>query len=180
LAYYLFARFSDMALLTQADFSFELEPQPHLVVRLTGGKTDSKNLGFQRYVAANEEHSQYCPVRLTRQFFELLGAQHTGFLVCRTQTGSGGSLRFDGSHSLSYTTALQDFRFLLHKLGYHPDHFSEHSAKRGAVTDSAAAGLDSSSMKKVVGWSSSSMPDLYTDWPLQHYLSCSAKLHLKN
>jgi hypothetical protein len=108
----------------------------------------------------------------------LLGDAHTGFLVCRTQTGTVGTLRFDDRHSLSYTTALQDFRFLLQKLGYDPNLYAEHSARRGAATESAAAGVNNDSLKKIVGWSSSSMPLLYTDWPRERYLSCSAKLHL--
>jgi len=63
MSYYLFARFSDMASLSKADFTFETDPQPHLTVLLRGGKTDTRHRGFLRYVSANADHPDYCPVQ---------------------------------------------------------------------------------------------------------------------
>jgi hypothetical protein len=40
-------------------------PEPHLRVVLRGGKTDTDNQGFIRYVSPNSAEPLYCPVRLT-------------------------------------------------------------------------------------------------------------------
>jgi hypothetical protein len=108
-------------------------------VTLLGGKTDQLHQGFLRYVCSNLVHPQYCPVRLTRLFFGLLGPRHAGYLVARSQTGPSG-LFLDGRYQLTYSRARSDLRELLRHLGYNPDSYCEHSARRGAVTSSAEAG----------------------------------------
>jgi hypothetical protein len=68
---------------------------------------------------------------------------------------------------------------VLSRLGYDPEQYAEHSARRGAATESSAAGLDQGALQKVVGWRSSAMPALYTDWTPQDYLSCSSQLQTR-
>jgi hypothetical protein len=115
-------------------------------------------------------------VQLTRRFFAVLGDDFSGYVVCRTATDTKGGLRLDGRFRLSYGTALQDLRTLLRHLGYEPGIFAEHSARRGAATDSSAAGLTSNDLQKIVGWRSASMPAVYTDWCPEMFLKCSDKL----
>jgi hypothetical protein len=178
LAYYLFARFDDMARLKRCDLEFAELPHLHLKVCLRGGKTDTSNQGFIRFVSGNFQNPLYCPVRLTRLYLTRIGSTHQGFLVARTQTSTNRQLIIDGQHRLAYSRARSDFRQLLSTLGFNPDDFCEHSPKRGAVTDSSNAGLDNDTLQDIVGWKSHLMPKIYNDRSTQHYLSCSAKLHL--
>jgi hypothetical protein len=87
-------------------------------------------------------------------------------------------LKYDGRYPLSYGTAAGDLKSLLIALNLDPNLYKEHSARRGAATASSAAGIEASSLQKIVGWKSSAMPALYTEWPVERYLSCSSKLHL--
>jgi len=178
LAYHIFGRFSDVAALTRADFSFPVEPRPHMTVRLRGGKTDLRNRGSVRFVSANCCNPKYCMVSLTRRYFDRLGESHVGFLVGRTQTGPNKTLYLDGRHRLSYSTALKEFRLLLAKIGCNPVEYAEHSAKRGAATAASEAGVDETTLSRFAGWSTRTMPALYTDWPASRHLDVSDKLGL--
>ncbi len=178
LAYYLFARFDDMSRLKHCDLEFAEAPHLHLKVCLRGGKTDKFNQGFIRFVSGNLQNPLYCPVRLTCLYLTRIGSTHQGFLVARTQTSSNRQIILDGRHRLAYSRARSDFRQLLSILGFNPDDFCEHSPKRGAVTDSSNAGLDNETLQDIVGWKSHLMPKIYNDRSTQHYLTCSAKLHL--
>jgi hypothetical protein len=169
-----------MSLLLQVShFEFSDSPQPHLCVLLVGGKTDRDGKGFRRYVAANVAAPGHCPVQLTRQYFALLGPDPSGYPVCRTASCAGGGLRLDSRFQLSYGTAVHDLRVLLTRLGYPPDLYAEHSARRGATTESAAAGLSTDSLQKVVGWRNAAMPALYTDWRPEQFLECSSLLQTR-
>jgi hypothetical protein len=158
------------------DLTFCETPAPHLRVSLYGGKTDTTNQGFTRYVSANLQDLQACPVRLTRLYLARLGDSHAGYVVCRTQTSAGLVLAPDGRHRLSYGRARSDLQTLLSSLGYDPNSFSEQSARRGAVTAASNAGINHDTLQDIVGWKSTSMPAVYTDRSVSHYLSCSTKL----
>jgi hypothetical protein len=178
MAYFLFARFDDVSRLQHLDLTVETSPAPHLRVHLSGGKTDQDSQGFWRYVSPNNENPDLCPVCLTSLYLHRIGADHSGYLVARTQLAAGRRLVLDGRYHLPYSRARQDFRTLLTTLGLDPNKYSEHSARRGAVTSASNAGLSNETLQDLVGWKSSAMPQLYTDCSLLHYLSCSAKLAL--
>ena len=153
-------------------------PEPHLRVILRGGKTDTDNQGFIRYVSPNSVEPLYCPVRLTELYLRRIGPAHSGFLVARTQTAAGRRLCLDGRYRLPYSRARSDLQDLLTAVGLPLDECSEHSARRGAVTKAADSGLTYDSIQSLVGWKSAQMPKLYTDRSIRHYLSCSSKLQL--
>jgi len=178
LAYFLFARFDDVSRLRRSDLTFPDKPVPHLRVHLSGGKTDRDGQGFWRFVSPNAENPRFCPVRLTSLYLTRLGSDHTGYLVARTQFAAGHCLILDGRYRLSYGRARQDFRELLGAMGLDPDLFTEHSARRGAVTTASNAGLSDDVLQDLVGWKSATMPKLYNDRSVLHYLSCSSKLAL--
>jgi hypothetical protein len=167
MAYFLFARFDDVSWLQHLDLTVESSPAPHLRVHLSGGKTDQDGQGFWRYVSPNNENPDLCPVCLTSLYLRRIGADHSGYLVARTQLAAGRCLVLDGHYRLPYSRARQDFRTLLTT-----------SARRGAVTSASNAGLSNETLQDLVGWKSSTMPQLYTDRSLLHYRSCSAKLAL--
>jgi hypothetical protein len=178
MAYFLFARFDDVSRLRRSDLTIESSPTLHLRVHLSGGKTDQGGQGFWRYVSPNSENLDLCPVRLTSLYLLRLGADPSGYLVARTQLTTGRHLILDGRYRLPYSHARQDFRNLLTALGLDPNKYSEHSARRGAVTSASNAGLSNKTLQDLVGWKSSNMLKLYFDRSLLHYLSCSAKLAL--
>jgi len=175
-AFHLFGRFDDVSRLTPSDLSFPETPRPHMTVRLIGGKTDNLNRGFVRYVSCNSQNPRYCPVQLTLDYLAFLGPGYSGYLVARSQTAPNRKLCLDGRHRLSYANALRNFRFLLQALGYDPKEYAEHSPKRGAATAASEAGIDEAAMSHFAGWSTRTMPALYTDWPPARYLAVSDQL----
>jgi hypothetical protein len=176
MAYFLFARFDDISRLRRSDLTIESSPTPHLRVHLSGGKTDRGGQGFWRYVSPNSENLDLCPVRLTSLYLLRLGADHSGYLVARTQLVAGRHLVLDGRYRLPYSRARQDFRTLLTTLGLDPNKYSKHSARRGAVTSASNA---ASRMRLSRIWSAGRVPLCRNCIPTAHcYTTCLALLNL--
>jgi hypothetical protein len=147
-----------------------------MTVSLNGGKTDHLNRGFVCYVSCNSQDPRYCPVQLTLDYLAFLGPGYSGYLVARSKTAPNRKLFLNGHHRLSYANALCDFPFLLQALGYDPKESTEHSPNHGAATAASEAGIDEAAMSCFAGWSTRTMPALYTDWPPARYLAVSDQL----
>ncbi len=129
-------------------------------------------------ISSNLDVPRYCPVVLTRLYLRRLGSSYLtdrseSYLVPRTQRRPGGLLEADGTHSLSYTTAMEDFRSLLTKLGYCASRFTEHSGKRGGATTAAERGMSEADLQRFGGWRSRAMAVKYTDASIDRRLKLS-------
>ena len=138
--------------------------------------------GGTRLVASNTREPLYCPVRLTGLYFNRLGGSYScsrydGFLVPRTRRGLDIRLEADGRFPLGYTTAKEDLRNLLAKLGYDSARFTEHSGKRGGATTAAERGMASDDLQRLGGWRSRGMAAKYTDASAEKRLKLSSLLH---
>jgi hypothetical protein len=123
-------------------------------------------------VAAYPDEERYCPLSLTRSYFQFLGSDFSGFLVpaCRPD------LRPDPLKSVSYPGALDDLRNLLDDLGYDGKLFGEHSGKRGGSTQAVENGMDLETLKRLGGWRSCAMPAKYVDLGLKSRIKMSQTL----
>ncbi len=176
MAYFLFACFDDVSRLQRLDLTVESSPAPHLRVHLSGGKTDQDGQGFWHYVSPNNENPDLCPVRLTSLYLRRIGADHSGYLVARTQLAAGRRLVLDGRYRLPYSCTRQDFRTLLTTLGLDPNKYSKHSARRGAVT-SASNAASRTRLSRI--WSAGRVPLCRNCTPPAHcYTTCLALLSL--
>jgi len=82
----------------------------------------------------------------------------------------------DGSRQLGYTTAMEDLRSLLSRLGYNSALFSEHSGKRGGATTAAERGMSDQDLRRFGGWRSQGMATKYTDVSTEKRLKLSEML----
>ena len=170
--FYTLGRFSDIIKLQRTDVRFGALPSPHLRVLFKGGKNDQYSEGAERIIAAFPEEKRYCPVDLTRNYFQFLGAGHTGFLVPACHP----NLTPDPSRSVPYSGALDDLRKLLNELGYDGRLFGEHSGKRGGATQAVENGMDLETLKRLGGWRSPAMPAKYVDLAIPSRIEISKKM----
>jgi hypothetical protein len=134
--------------------------------------------GGQRLISSNLQHPRYCPVLLTRLYFRRLGDScltdsSNSYLVPRTQRQTSGHLVADCSRPLSYSTAMEDLRSLLTKLGYCASLYTEHSGKRGGATTAAERGMSEADLQRLGGWKSRAMAAKYTDASVERRLKMS-------
>ena len=170
--FYTLGRFSDIIKLQRNDVRFGALPSPHLRVLFKGGKNDQYSEGAERIIAAFPEEKRYCPLGLTRNYFQYLGAGHTGFLV----PACCPDLTPDPSKSVPYSGALDDLRKLLNELGYDGKLFGEHSGKRGGATQAVENGMDLETLKRLGGWRSPAMPAKYVDLAIPSRIEISKKM----
>jgi hypothetical protein len=170
--FYTLGRFNDIVRLQRADVRFGDLPSLHLKVLFKGGKNDQYSEGAERIVAAYPDEDRYCPVSLTRNYFQFLGSEFTGFLVpaCRP------NLLPDPLKPLPYSGALDDLRRLLNELGYDGKLFGEHSGKRGGSTQAVENGMDLETLKRLGGWRSPAMPAKYVDLAVTSRIQMSKKM----
>ena len=173
--FYTLGRFDDIIRLRHDSVFIRFEPQPHLLVKFMGGKTDIFSEGSERIICGHCPPSLYCPVKLTELYFRRLGHDYAGYLVPRTRS-IPGTVVADPDHPVSYTTALQDLRDLLAQLGCNPTDYGEHSGKRGGATAAAASGISADSLQRLGQWKSNRMPLKYTDLDTANRLRLSSFL----
>jgi hypothetical protein len=129
-------------------------------------------------VSSNSENPKWCPVRLTRLYLRRLGEDYVrgdsdNFLIPRTKKGKDGQLTTDGTRTLSYTTAMEDLRSLLAKLGHDSSKYTEHSGKRGGATTAAERGMTENELQRFGAWRSQGMAAKYTNLSLEKRLKMS-------
>ncbi|EFX70264.1 hypothetical protein DAPPUDRAFT_112895 [Daphnia pulex] len=135
LEYHTLGRFSDIVKLKRQDVIYESSTSPHLKIIFKGGKNDQYSEGSERVVAAHPD-SQFCPVKLTINYFQFLGPSYVGYLVpsCTPQN------KPNPEKAVHYSGALSDLKKLLTSLGYDSSLYGEHSGKRGGAISAAANG----------------------------------------
>ena len=168
-------RFDDIVHLRRHAVTILLEPKPHLLVHFMGGKTDIFSEGSERLVCSHTPSDHYCPVHLTEMYFLRLGVTYLGYLVPRTKLISG-VLVADPNQPLSYTTALEDLRDILTRLGLDASEYGEHSGKRGGATAAAASGMPVEELQRLGGWRSTRMPSVNTDLDTTSHLQRASAL----
>ena len=174
--FYTLGRFDDVVRLRRDAVFICFEPQPHLVVKFVGGKSDLFSEGSERVVCGHNPPSCYCPVKLTELYFRKLGHDYSGYLVPRSRSVPG-SVVADPEHPVSYTTALQDLRELLTQLGCNSSEYGEHSGKRGGASAAAASGISADALQRLGQWRSTRMPLKYTDLDTSNRLKLSSYLN---
>jgi hypothetical protein len=165
-------RSSDIVKLCRNDVRFGNVPSPHLRVLFKGGKNDQYSEGSERVVAAFIDEERYCPVNLTRNYFQFLGSGFSGYLV----PASRPNFLPDPSKSVPYNGALEDLRRLLDDLGHDGKLFGEHSGKRGGSTQAAENGMDMETLKRLGGWRSTAMPSKYVDLAINSRIQLSRRM----
>ena len=171
LEYHTLGRFSDIIKLKRGDVVYDPLPSPHLRVLFKGGKNDQYSEGGERVVASNSD-ANYCPVRLTLNYFQFLGPNYVGYLVpsCNAKNAP------NPEKPVQYSTALSDLKKLLTLLGYDASLYGEHSGKRGGATTVAANGATDQQLKRMGGWRSDAIPAKYVDLSVSTRLSMSRLL----
>ena len=100
-------------------------------------------------------------------------------MVPRVRCSKDGVQNAEPHQKLSYTTAAEDFKFLLKTVGIPPGHYTEHSGKRGAATLAADMGMSTDDLQRMGGWSSRNMAAKYTDMSVAKRLSLAEHLQGK-
>jgi len=178
--YHTLARFSDVAPLRTSDLHFFEMPKLHLKVTFRGGKTDIFKEGSERVLSSNPDNPKYCPVRITQLYLRFLGPDYSGTLLPRCIGGARqGRKHPDPARTLSRTTALEDFRDILTKLGYNAALYSEHSGRRGGATTAANLGMPADDLQRLGGWRSRQTAAKYTELNINKRLSMSDFLNKK-
>ena len=147
-------------------------PHPTYGYSLKGAKNDQYSEGSERIVAAFLDEERYCPVNLTRNYFQFLGSGFSGYLV----PASRPNFLPDPSKSVPYTGALEDLRRLLDDLGHDGKLFGEHSGKCGGSTQAAENGMDMETLKRLGGWRSTAMPAKYVDLAINSRIELSRRM----
>ncbi len=178
--YHTLARFSDVAPLKTSDLHFFKMPKLHLKVTFRGGKTDIFKEGSERILSSNPVNPKYCPVQITQLYLEFLGRDYSGTLLPRCLGGARQGRRYpDPACTLSRTTAVEDFRDILTKLGYNAALYSEHSGRRGGATTAANLGMPADDLQRLGGWRSRQTAAKYADLNINKRLSMSDFLNKK-
>jgi len=101
-----------------------------------------------RYLFSSPD-PKHCVVRMTTEYFSKLGEEYTGLCVslCSPRNGNLPSGR-----SLRYSNALQDFHFVLRKIGVDPTGYTEHSMRRGGASEAAKRGATIEEIRCAGGW----------------------------
>ncbi len=172
--YHTLGRFSDVAGLQRPQVKFVELPSLHLNLSFKGGKNDLYSEGSERVVAADEHNPVYCPVQLTKNYFQFLGSGFNGYLV----PSSAPNFLPDPKKPVSYNGALEDLRNLFSLLGIE-GRYGEHSGKRGATTTAAENGMSLANLKRLGGWRSDSVPSKYIDQSVTTRLKLSNMLKKK-
>jgi hypothetical protein len=172
--YHTLGRFSDVATLQRSQVKFIETPALHLKILFKDGKNDLYNEGSERVVAADTRDPTYCPVQLTKNYFQFLGSSYTGYLV----PASTPKFLPDPLKSVPYNGALEDLRSVFSLLGIQ-GRYGEHSGKRGATTAAAENGMSFPELKRLGGWRSDSVPPKYIDQSVETRLKLSNMLKKK-
>ena len=171
LEYHTLGRFSDIAKLQKKDVIYNSTPSPHLKILFKGGKNDQYSEGSERIVASNP-NNKICPVKLTINYFQFLGASYSGYMVpaCTPKNTP------NPCKAVPYSGALSDMKKLMTNLGYDAKMYGEHSGKRGGATAAAANGATDKQLKRLGGWRSDAMPAKYVDLSINSRISMSQLL----
>jgi len=158
------ARFSDLSRVTTNDITV-LEDR--LIISFNTRKNDQSHKGHTVHLLASFD--SFCPVSLYKRYLSFLSSPdkpYSGFIL-PSFTKKKGSFSPSPSTPSSYSAMRYTQRRLLSSIGLDPDLFGLHSGRRGAATDSAAAGNDYSETCIFGGWSkNSSMPEHYDSFRL--------------
>jgi hypothetical protein len=160
-AYLGMARFSDLIRLNMADIAVSDE-KVELFFRVR--KNDQTKKGHSVELLATG--SSYCPVKLFRKYIRFLtmsyGKEYCGAFLPAFKKGKDKKFRPMPGSPASYSAMRNVQKTILASLGLNPTLYGLHSGRRGAATDSAAAGNDPSETCIFGGWAKGSlMPELY-------------------
>ncbi len=116
-------------------------------------------MSFRRLYA--QPGSPHCPVQMTLRYFAFLGPDHLGSVV--PQCHPADRLKPHPHRSLTYTSAVEDLRFILKKVGVDSAGFSEHSMRRGGATEAAKSGASTAEIQLAGDWASLRTAEKYVD-----------------
>jgi integrase len=160
-AYLGMARFSDLIRLNVDDVTITKEK---VTIFFLTRKNDQRHAGHTVELLATG--GCFCPVKIISRYFLFLrasyGKEYRGaFLPSFKKDKQGKFVPMPGS-AASYSAMRNVQKMVLKSIGLDPGRYGLHSGRRGAATDSAAAGNDASETCIFGGWvKGSSMPELY-------------------
>jgi len=131
---------------------------PYYRLNLKLGKTNQLNK--PDHIVIGSAPGKLCPYTITSRYISKL--KHSTFLQPYCSASDSGKPD-PNKKSINYGISLTDLRYYLTELGYEGDKFSEHSLKRGAATDSDAAGIPETDIQEQGGWTNIKTTRLYID-----------------
>lgn len=132
---------------------------PYYRLKLKGGKTNQLNKPDHRVIGSVP--GPLCPYALTTEYISRLTPNCYLQPYCSPSDRMKPDLKKD--RPIYYSAALTDFRSVMDRLGYNGEEFSEHSHKRGAATDSDAAGMTEPEIQEQGHWTNPRTTRLYID-----------------
>jgi hypothetical protein len=160
-AYLAMARFSDLARLETSDIEVY---EDKLILHFSTRKNDQIHKGHSVILLAT--YNDLCPVFLYNKYVDRLsiarGKRYEGPLL--PAFGKKSKVYFPVGTVAGYSTMRECQKKVLVSINLDPTKFGLHSGRRGAATDSAAAGNDESETCEFGGWNKDSqMPAHYDD-----------------
>jgi len=107
-----------------------------------------------------EADEAHCVVKLTADYFQFLGEDYSGTVIPKCSPRN----RFKPVDvPINYTSASEDFRDLLVKIGEPTEGYTEHSMRRGGATAAAKRGASLEAIRVAGHWTSVRVAALYVD-----------------
>lgn len=105
--------------------------------------------------------SPHCPVKLTLAYFAFLGQEYDGSVVPQCQAGD--RMKPHSTRVINYTSAVEDLRLVLQRIGVDPEGYSEHSMRRGGATEAAKQGATTGEIQFAGDWSCPRTAEKYVE-----------------
>lgn len=102
-----------------------------------------------------------CPLKITTQYFSLLGTNYCGSVI--PQCRANDKFSPHPCRIINYTSAIEDLRHVLTLAGIDPSGYSEHSMRRGGATEAARRGATTREIQFAGNWSCPKTAEKYIE-----------------